>query len=236
MEDEDNIKSQIFNFKLNSDLDATTNNELYKIPEKINKLGIFLNEKNVIQLLLIYHTTKNINKELCNSIIKFFKLLSIQYINNYLFLVIILELFYIKKNIKNTIFENENITINELLDEINIYLYDLQNECIIITFLLQLENNFITNIELKNFIINISLKYSAYYKYNEFYDIFIKTIPISTQNLKFIEEHTNNLEKTYNNVKNTIEELYDIKYIKKCEVSPKFLEKINEILHHVSKL
>jgi hypothetical protein len=225
---------QNFNFKLNFDYETNSNEGYIKIIKSLKQMNTFLNETNVVQLLLIYHTSKKL--EISEHIKKFITLMSIEYINNYSFFLIILELLHIKKYLINTSFDNENIHSNIIINQINIYLDFVKKDYYIIDFITKLENEDITLIQLNNFFSNISLNFSFYYTFDEFYNIFIEKILIKNNNLNFIEKHKDNLKKIYVEIQTLINEIHDITKISKCKTDEPFLLKIKEIIFHMSKL
>jgi hypothetical protein len=226
--------TQQFNFKLNFDYETNNNEGFTKIIKSLKQMNNFLNETNVVQLLLIYHTSKNL--EIAEHIKKFIMLMSIEYINNYSFFLIILELLHIKKYLINTSFDNENIHSNIIINQINIYLDFLKQDYYIIRFITQLENEDITLMQLNNFFSNISLNFSFYYTFDEFYNVFIEKILMKNNNFNFIEKHKENLKKNYIEIQTIINEVHDITKISKCKTDESFLLKIKEIIFHMSKL
>lgn len=226
--------AQQFNFKLNYDYNTNNNEEFTRIIKSLKQMNDFLNETNVVQFLLIYHTSKNL--EISEHIKKFIMLMSVEYINKYSFFLIILELLHIKKYLINSSFENENIHSDIIINEINLYSEFLKKEYYIIHFITKLENEDITLIELNNFFSNISLNFSFYYTFDEFYNIFIEKIIIKDNNFNFIEKHKINLKKIYTEIQTIINEVHDTKKILKCKTDDTFLLKVKEIIFHMSKL
>ena len=233
MEDYKLKNIQNFNFKLKSECETNTE-EFIKIINSLKKIDAFLSETTVIQLLLIYHTSKLL--EISEHIKKFILLISIEYINNYSFFLIIFELLHIKKHLTITNFENKNINVNIIITDINILINELKYEYSTIYFITKLENEDITLLELNNFFINVSINFNYYYTFDEFYGDFIKKLLIKNNNLNFIDKYKENLEKKYNEIKTIVCEIHDITKITKCKMDEFLMTKIKEIIFHMSKL
>ena len=224
------------------------NNEEYNkiliqnIYEELNTINNTIFDKNnLIEILKIYeYSLKNEKiKYYVKIFLKIFKILSVDYVDQYEYYLIIFSFFQLlkeKHNLINILKKYELLNINIIYNSIEEYINKLSSKSNLIQHLNMLNK---TNLDISklNYLFScFSKDVFFYYEFDSFYDIFINSIELNSFNKTFIFNNKLKCEKYYKDTKKNMEELYGAITINKYKNINDIRDKFFYILLNISKL
>jgi len=185
-----------------------------KIYNEIDLIDDIFSKDILIEILKVYKVSKNNNKfkYYINIFLKIFKILSVEFIDQYEYYLLIFSFFKLIKLEKNILKDiktvNFNINLIIFYDKIKKYINLLIKKSNLIKNINNINKKEINNIDLQYIFSSFSKDNSFYFNFNKIFDIFIDSVSINKHNKNFIINNKNNCKKYYNETTNTIKDLY----------------------------
>ena len=250
---DNNINNNIDN-KIKNSIDIVNLNILtsysidYESDEKKDIKNIFLelsyiknifNKNNLIEILKLFKY-KN-NNDINNIIIIFnniFKIMSEEFINNYLYLLMIFEFLKLYKNKYNiiNIVKKKDIDLSNFYKLLKSYFIKLSSKSELLKLLLLIGKQNISIDDLKLLFILLSKEMSNHITFNEIYEKILEYIEINDYNIKFINENLKNAKIYYNEIYNNLNDLYYLNCYNKYKINTKINDYFNNILLESKKI
>lgn len=196
----------------------------------------------LIEILKVYKVSKNNNKfkDYINIFLKIFKILSVEFIDQYEYYLLIFSFFKLIKLEKNILKDiktvNFNINLIIFYDKIKKYMNLLIKKSNLIKNINDINKKEINNIDLQYIFSSFSKDNSFYFNFNKIFDIFIDSVLINEKNKKFIVNNKNNCKKYYNETTNTIKDLYGLDNTNKYKNNDNIIHKYINILINVNNI
>lgn len=212
------------------------------IYNEIDLIDNIFSKDILIEILKIYKVSKNNNKfkEYINIFLKIFKILSVEFIDQYEYYLLIFSFFKLIKLEKNILKDiktvNFNINLIIFYDKIKKYMNLLIKKSNLIKHINDINKKEINNIDLQYIFSSFSKDNSFYFNFNKIFDIFIDSVLINEKNKKFIINNKNNCKKYYNNTTNTIKDLYGLDNTNKYKNNDNIIHKYINVLINVNNI
>ena len=212
------------------------------IYNEIDLIDNIFSKDILIEILKIYKVSKNNNKfkEYINIFLKIFKILSVEFIDQYEYYLLIFSFFKLIKLEKNILKDiktvNFNINLIIFYDKIKKYMNLLIKKSNLIKHINNINKKEINNIDLQYIFSSFSKDNSFYFNFNKIFDIFIDSVLINEKNKKFIVNNKNNCKKYYNETTNTIKDLYGLDNTNKYKNNDNIIHKYINILINVNNI
>jgi hypothetical protein len=212
------------------------------IYNEIDLIDNIFSKDILIEILKIYKVSKNNNKfkEYINIFLKIFKILSVEFIDQYEYYLLIFSFFKLIKLEKNILKDiktvNFNINLIIFYDKIKKYMNLLIKKSNLIKHINDINKKEINNIDLQYIFSSFSKDNSFYFNFNKIFDIFIDSVLINEKNKKFIVNNKNNCKKYYNETTNTIKDLYGLDNTNKYKNNDNIIHKYINILINVNNI
>jgi hypothetical protein len=212
------------------------------IYNEIDLIDNIFSKDILIEILKIYKVSKNNNKfkEYINIFLKIFKILSVEFIDQYEYYLLIFSFFKLIKLEKNILKDiktvNFNINLIIFYDKIKKYMNLLIKKSNLIKHINDINKKEINNIDLQYIFSSFSKDNSFYFNFNKIFDIFIDSVLINEKNKKFIVNNKNNCKKYYNETTNTIKDLYGLDNTNKYKNNDNIIHKYINILINVNNV
>ena len=212
------------------------------IYDEIDLINNMFSKDILIEILKIYKVSKNNNKfkEYNNIFLKIFKILSVEFIDQYEYYLLIFSFFKLIKLEKNILKDiktvNFNINLIIFYDKIKKYINLLIKKSNLIKNINNINKKEINNIDLQYIFSSFSKDNSFYFNFNKIFDIFIDSVLINEKNKKFIVNNKNNCKKYYNETTNTIKDLYGLDNTNKYKNNDNIINKYINILINVNNI
>ena len=212
------------------------------IYNEIDLIDNIFSKDILIEILKVYKVSKNNNKfkEYINIFLKIFKILSVEFIDQYEFYLLIFSFFKLIKLEKNILKDiktvNFNINLIIFYDKIKKYMNLLIKKSNLIKHINDINKKEINNIDLQYIFSSFSKDNSFYFNFNKIFDIFIDSVLINEKNKKFIVNNKNNCKKYYNETTNTIKDLYGLDNTNKYKNNNNIIHKYINVLINVNNI
>lgn len=212
------------------------------IYNEIDLIDNIFSKDILIEILKIYKVSKNNNKfkEYINIFLKIFKILSVEFIDQYEYYLLIFSFFKLIKLEKNILKDiktvNFNINLIIFYDKIKKYMNLLIKKSNLINHINDINKKEIHDIDLEYIFSSFSKDNSFYFNFNKIFDIFIDSVLINEKNKKFIVNNKNNCKKYYNETTNTIKDLYGLDNTNKYKNNDNIIHKYINILINVNNI
>lgn len=212
------------------------------IYNEIDLIDNIFSKDILIEILKIYKVSKINNKfkEYINIFLKIFKILSVEFIDQYEYYLLIFSFFKLIKLEKNILKDiktvNFNINLIIFYDKIKKYMNLLIKKSNLIKHINDINKKEINNIDLQYIFSSFSKDNSFYFNFNKIFDIFIDSVLINEKNKKFIVNNKNNCKKYYNETTNTIKDLYGLDNTNKYKNNDNIIHKYINILINVNNI
>jgi|SaaInlStandDraft_5_1057022.scaffolds.fasta_scaffold02480_4 hypothetical protein len=212
------------------------------IYDEIDLINNMFSKDILIEILKIYKVSKNNNKfkEYNNIFLKIFKILSVEFIDQYEYYLLIFSFFKLIKLEKNILKDiktvNFNINLIIFYDKIKKYMNLLIKKSNLIKHINDINKKEINNIDLQYIFSSFSKDNSFYFNFNKIFDIFIDSVLINEKNKKFIVNNKNNCKKYYNETTNTIKDLYGLDNTNKYKNNDNIIQKYINILININNI
>jgi hypothetical protein len=212
------------------------------IYNEIDLIDNIFSKDILIEILKIYKVSKNNNKfkEYINIFLKIFKILSVEFIDQYEYYLLIFSFFKLIKLEKNILKDiktvNFNINLIIFYDKIKKYMNLLIKKSNLIKHINDINKKEINNIDLQYIFSSFSKDNSFYFNFNKIFDIFIDSVLINEKNKKFIVNNKNNCKKYYNETTNTIKDLYGLDNTNKYKNNNNIIHKYINVLINVNNI
>lgn len=212
------------------------------IYNEIDLIDNIFSKDILIEILKIYKVSKNINKfkEYINIFLKIFKILSVEFIDQYEYYLLIFSFFKLIKLEKNILKDiktvNFNINLIIFYDKIKKYMNLLIKKSNLIKHINDINKKEINNIDLQYIFSSFSKDNSFYFNFNKIFDIFIDSVLINEKNKKFIVNNKNNCKKYYNETTNTIKDLYGLDNTNKYKNNNNIIHKYINVLININNI
>jgi len=212
------------------------------IYNEIDLIDNIFSKDILIEILKIYKVSKNNNKfkEYINIFLKIFKILSVEFIDQYEYYLLIFSFFKLIKLEKNILKDiktvNFNINLIIFYDKIKKYMNILVKKSNLINHINNINKKEIRNIDLEYIFSSFSKDNSFYFNFNKIFDIFIDSVLINEKNKKFIINNKDNCKKYYNNTTNTIKDLYGLDNTNKYKNNDNIMHKYINVLINVNNI
>jgi hypothetical protein len=212
------------------------------IYNEIDLIDNIFSKDILIEILKIYKVSKNNNKfkEYINIFLKIFKILSVEFIDQYEYYLLIFSFFKLIKLEKNILKDiktvNFNINLIIFYDKIKKYMNLLIKKSNLIKHINDINKKEINNIDLQYIFSSFSKDNSFYFNFNKIFDIFIDSVLINEKNKKFIVNNKNNCKKYYNETTNTIKDLYGLDNTNKYKNNDNIIHKYINVLINVNNI
>ena len=212
------------------------------IYDEIDLINNMFSKDILIEILKIYKVSKNNNKfkEYNNIFLKIFKILSVEFIDQYEYYLLIFSFFKLIKLEKNILKDiktvNFNINLIIFYDKIKKYMNLLIKKSNLIKHINDINKKEINNIDLQYIFSSFSKDNSFYFNFNKIFDIFIDSVSINEHNKNFIINNKNNCKKYYNETTNTIKDLYGLDNTNKYKNNDNIINKYINILINVNNI
>ena len=212
------------------------------IYNEIDLIDNIFSKDILIEILKIYKVSKNNNKfkEYINIFLKIFKILSVEFIDQYEYYLLIFSFFKLIKLEKNILKDiktvNFNINLIIFYDKIKKYMNILVKKSNLINHINDINKKEIHDIDLEYIFSSFSKDNSFYFNFNKIFDIFIDSVLINEKNKKFIVNNKNNCKKYYNETTNTIKDLYGLDNTNKYKNNDNIIHKYINILINVNNI
>ena len=190
--------------------------------------------------LLFVSSNNNKFKEYINIFLKIFKILSVEFIDQYEYYLLIFSFFKLIKLEKNILKDiktvNFNINLIIFYDKIKKYMNLLIKKSNLIKHINDINKKEINNTDLQYIFSSFSKDNSFYFNFNKIFDIFIDSVLINEKNKKFIVNNKNNCKKYYNETTNTIKDLYGLDNTNKYKNNDNIIHKYINVLINVNNI
>lgn len=212
------------------------------IYNEIDLIDNIFSKDILIEILKIYKVSKNNNKfkEYINIFLKIFKILSVEFIDQYEYYLLIFSFFKLIKLEKNILKDiktvNFNINLIIFYDKIKKYMNILVKKSNLIKNINDINKKEIHDIDLEYIFSSFSKDNSFYFNFNKIFDIFIDSVLINEKNKKFIVNNKNNCKKYYNETTNTIKDLYGLDNTNKYKNNDNIIHKYINVLINVNNI
>lgn len=212
------------------------------IYNEIDLIDNIFSKDILIEILKIYKVSKNNNKfkEYINIFLKIFKILSVEFIDQYEYYLLIFSFFKLIKLEKNILKDiktvNFNINLIIFYNNIKKYMNILVKKSNLINHINDINKKEIHDIDLEYIFSSFSKDNSFYFNFNKIFDIFIDSVLINEKNKKFIVNNKNNCKKYYNETTNTIKDLYGLDNTNKYKNNDNIIHKYINILINVNNI
>ena len=212
------------------------------IYNEIDLIDNIFSKDILIEILKIYKVSKNNNKfkEYINIFLKIFKILSVEFIDQYEYYLLIFSFFKLIKLEKNILKDiktvNFNINLIIFYDKIKKYMNLLIKKSNLIKHINDINKKEINNTDLQYIFSSFSKDNSFYFNFNKIFDIFIDSVLINEKNKKFIVNNKNNCKKYYNETTNTIKDLYGLDNTNKYKNNDNIIHKYINVLINVNNI
>lgn len=212
------------------------------IYNEIDLIDNIFSKDILIEILKIYKVSKNNNKfkEYINIFLKIFKILSVEFIDQYEYYLLIFSFFKLIKLEKNILKDiktvNFNINLIIFYDKIKKYMNILVKKSNLINHINDINKKEIQDIDLEYIFSSFSKDNSFYFNFNKIFDIFIDSVLINKKNKKFIIDNKDNCKKYYNNTTNTIKDLYGLDNTNKYKNNDNIIHKYINVLINVNNI
>ena len=212
------------------------------IYDEIDLINNMFSKDILIEILKIYKVSKNNNKfkEYNNIFLKIFKILSVEFIDQYEYYLLIFSFFKLIKLEKNILKDiktvNFNINLIIFYDKIKKYINLLIKKSNLIKNINNINKKEINNIDLQYIFSSFSKDNSFYFNFNKIFDIFIDSVSINEHNKNFIINNKNNCKKYYNETTNTIKDLYGLDNTNKYKNNDNIIQKYINILININNI
>lgn len=212
------------------------------IYNEIDLIDNIFSKDILIEILKIYKVSKNNNKfkEYINIFLKIFKILSVEFIDQYEYYLLIFSFFKLIKLEKNILKDiktvNFNINLIIFYNKIKKYMNILVKKSNLINHINDINKKEIHDIDLEYIFSSFSKDNSFYFNFNKIFDIFIDSVLINEKNKKFIVNNKNNCKKYYNETTNTIKDLYGLDNTNKYKNNDNIIHKYINILINVNNI
>ena len=212
------------------------------IYNEIDLIDNIFSKDILIEILKIYKVSKNNNKfkEYINIFLKIFKILSVEFIDQYEYYLLIFSFFKLIKLEKNILKDiktvNFNINLIIFYNKIKKYMNILVKKSNLIKNINDINKKEIHDIDLEYIFSSFSKDNSFYFNFNKIFDIFIDSVLINEKNKKFIVNNKNNCKKYYNETTNTIKDLYGLDNTNKYKNNDNIIHKYINILINVNNI
>jgi len=213
-----------------------------KIYNEIDLIDDIFSKDILIEILKVYKVSKNNNKfkYYINIFLKIFKILSVEFIDQYEYYLLIFSFFKLIKLEKNILKDiktvNFNINLIIFYDKIKKYINLLIKKSNLIKNINNINKKEINNIDLQYIFSSFSKDNSFYFNFNKIFDIFIDSVSINKHNKNFIINNKNNCKKYYNETTNTIKDLYGLDNTNKYKNNDNIINKYINILINVNNI
>jgi hypothetical protein len=213
-----------------------------KIYNEIDLIDDIFSKDILIEILKVYKVSKNNNKfkYYINIFLKIFKILSVEFIDQYEYYLLIFSFFKLIKLEKNILKDiktvNFNINLIIFYDKIKKYINLLIKKSNLIKNINNINKKEINNIDLQYIFSSFSKDNSFYFNFNKIFDIFIDSVSINEHNKNFIINNKNNCKKYYNETTNTIKDLYGLDNTNKYKNNDNIINKYINILINVNNI
>ena len=213
-----------------------------KIYNEIDLIDDIFSKDILIEILKVYKVSKNNNKfkYYINIFLKIFKILSVEFIDQYEYYLLIFSFFKLIKLEKNILKDiktvNFNINLIIFYDKIKKYMNLLIKKSNLIKHINDINKKEINNIDLQYIFSSFSKDNSFYFNFNKIFDIFIDSVSINEHNKNFIINNKNNCKKYYNETTNTIKDLYGLDNTNKYKNNDNIINKYINILINVNNI
>ena len=213
-----------------------------KIYNEIDLIDDIFSKDILIEILKVYKVSKNNNKfkYYINIFLKIFKILSVEFIDQYEYYLLIFSFFKLIKLEKNILKDiktvNFNINLIIFYDKIKKYMNLLIKKSNLIKNINNINKKEINNIDLQYIFSSFSKDNSFYFNFNKIFDIFIDSVSINEHNKNFIINNKNNCKKYYNETTNTIKDLYGLDNTNKYKNNDNIINKYINILINVNNI
>lgn len=212
------------------------------IYNEIDLIDNIFSKDILIEILKIYKVSKNNNKfkEYINIFLKIFKILSVEFIDQYEYYLLIFSFFKLIKLEKNILKDiktvNFNINLIIFYDKIKKYMNILVKKSNLINHINNINKKEIQDIDLEYIFSSFSKDNSFYFNFNKIFDIFIDSVLINEKNKKFIINNKDNCKKYYNNTTNKIKDLYGLDNTNKYKNNDNIMHKYINVLFNVNNI
>lgn len=212
------------------------------IYNEIDLIDNIFSKDILIEILKIYKVSKNNNKfkEYINIFLKIFKILSVEFIDQYEYYLLIFSFFKLIKLEKNILKDiktvNFNINLIIFYNKIKKYMNILVKKSNLINHINDINKKEIQDIDLEYIFSSFSKDNSFYFNFNKIFDIFIDSVLINEKNKKFIVNNKNNCKKYYNETTNTIKDLYGLDNTNKYKNNDNIIHKYINVLINVNNI
>ena len=213
-----------------------------KIYNEIDLIDDIFSKDILIEILKVYKVSKNNNKfkYYINIFLKIFKILSVEFIDQYEYYLLIFSFFKLIKLEKNILKDiktvNFNINLIIFYDKIKKYINLLIKKSNLIKNINNINKKEINNIDLQYIFSSFSKDNSFYFNFNKIFDIFIDSVSINEHNKNFIINNKNNCKKYYNETTNTIKDLYGLDNTNKYKNNDNIIQKYINILININNI
>ena len=248
--DDNNIDTKINNIIDIINLNILTSYSIdYESDEKKDIKNIFLelsyikkifNKNNLIEILKLFKYNNN-DTNINNIIIIFnniFKTMSEEFINNYVYLLMIFEFLKLYKNKYNiiNIVKKRDIDFSNFYTLLKSYLIKLSLKSELLKLLLLIGKQNISIDDLKLLFILLSKEMSNHITFNEIYEKIFDYIEINDYNIKFINENLKNAKIYYNEIYKNLNDIYYLNIYNKYKVDNKISNYFKNILSESNKI
>ena len=212
------------------------------IYNEIDLIDNIFSKDILIEILKIYKVSKNNNKfkEYINIFLKIFKILSVEFIDQYEYYLLIFSFFKLIKLEKNILKDiktvNFNINLIIFYNKIKKYMNILVKKSNLINHINNINKKEIQDIDLEYIFSSFSKDNSFYFNFNKIFDIFIDSVLINEKNKKFIINNKDNCKKYYNNTTNKIKDLYGLDNTNKYKNNDNIMHKYINVLFNVNNI
>ena len=212
------------------------------IYNEIDLIDNIFSKDILIEILKVYKVSKNNNKfkEYINIFLKIFKILSVEFIDQYEYYLLIFSFFKLikleKTILKDITTVNFNINVIIFYDKIKKYMHLLIKKSNLIKNINNINKKEINNKDLQYIFSSFSKDNSFYFNFNKIFDIFIDSVLINEKNKKFIIDNKNNCKKYYNETTNTIKDLYGLDNTNKYKNNDNIIHKYINVLINVNNI
>lgn len=213
-----------------------------KIYNEIDLIDNIFSKDILIEILKVYKVSKQNNKfkDYINIFLKIFTILSVDFIDQYEYYLLIFSFFKLIKLEKHILKDiqtvNFNINLLFFYDKIKKYMNLLIIKSNLIKNINDINKKEINNIDLEYIFSSFSKDNSFYFNFNKIFDIFIDSIFINEKNKKFIINNKNNCKQYYNETANTMQDLYGLDNTNKYKNNDNIIQKYINVLINVNNI
>lgn len=219
------------------DVNEYYNKNFAKIMDYLKRIYALLNDENFIVpfgLLCGLYKSNNVKYRYYEDFNQLLDLLKIEYINNYEFFLIVIQMIKLYTSLENHIYFYDNYNFEYSRKKIKEFLENLSLECCISNFMKNINENIMNEKELYIFISLLSLNFCYYLKYDDVLKLLMNKFDITEKNKEMLNNKL--LFELYKNVKTNVEQNNIVKKIDKFGVNKKYIDNVKTITNELNNI